>query len=124
MHRIPASRNRPIIFASGLWLLARQWPEVAKVAKAPPLPLALAALGPALLLYLFGRMIGVLGIEMFALMATLYAAVFAFGGGWVYVGLWQIGAPGWLALVACVVITAGLRGLALWRDWRLPTWRT
>ena len=24
--------------------------------------------------------------------------------------------PGWLALVACVVVTAGLRGLALWRD--------
>jgi len=51
-------------------------------------------------------------------------AVCAFVGGWVYVGLWQMDAPGWLALVACVVVTAGLRGLALWRNWQLPAWRT
>ena len=50
-------------------------------------------------------------------------AVCAFGGGWVYVGLWATDAPGWLALVACVVVTAGLRGLALWRNWQLPAWR-
>lgn len=50
-------------------------------------------------------------------------AVCAFAGGWAYVGLWQFGAPGWLALVACVVITAGLRALALWRNWELPAWR-
>ena len=51
-------------------------------------------------------------------------AVCAFAGGWVYVGLWHMEAPGWLALVACVVATAGLRGLALWRNWQLPAWRT
>lgn len=51
-------------------------------------------------------------------------AVCAFAGGWLYVGLWHIEAPGWLALLACVVVTAGLRGLALWRDWQLPGWRT
>lgn len=50
-------------------------------------------------------------------------AVCAFAGGWVYVGLWQMDAPGWLALVACVAVTAGLRGLAVWRDWQLPAWR-
>lgn len=50
-------------------------------------------------------------------------AVCAFAGGWVYVGLWATDAPGWLALVACVAVTAGLRGLALWRDWQLPAWR-
>jgi uncharacterized membrane protein YeiH len=50
-------------------------------------------------------------------------AVCAFAGGWVYVGLWQLDAPGWLALVACVLITAGLRALALWRNWQLPAWR-
>ncbi|PKO67236.1 MAG: hypothetical protein CVU22_12785 [Betaproteobacteria bacterium HGW-Betaproteobacteria-16] len=50
-------------------------------------------------------------------------AVCAFAGGWVYVGLWHMEAPGWLALVACVVATAGLRGLALWRNWQLPAWR-
>ena len=51
-------------------------------------------------------------------------AVCAFVGGWVYVGLWQLDAPGWLALVACVGVTAGLRALALWRNWQLPAWRT
>jgi len=50
-------------------------------------------------------------------------AVCAFVGGWVYVGLWQAEAPGWLAMVACVTVTAGLRGLALWRNWELPAWR-
>lgn len=51
-------------------------------------------------------------------------AVCAFAGGWVYVGLWQLDAPGWLALLACVAVTAGLRGLALWRNWQLPAWKT
>ena len=50
-------------------------------------------------------------------------AVCAFIGGFVYVGLWQIAAPGWLALLACVGVTAGLRALAVWRDWHLPAWR-
>ncbi|MDP3325777.1 trimeric intracellular cation channel family protein [Hydrogenophaga sp.] len=51
-------------------------------------------------------------------------AVCAFVGGWVYVGLWQMDAPGWLALVACVGVTAGLRALALWRNWQLPAWKS
>lgn len=50
-------------------------------------------------------------------------AVCAFVGGWVYVGLWQVDAPGWVALMACVAVTAGLRGMALWRNWELPAWR-
>lgn len=50
-------------------------------------------------------------------------AVCAFAGGWVYVGWWQFTGSGTQALVACVVVTAGLRGLALWRNWQLPVWR-
>lgn len=50
-------------------------------------------------------------------------AVCAFLGGWIYVALWQIQAPEWVTWVACVGITAGLRGLALWRNWQLPAWR-
>ncbi|MCU0763960.1 MAG: trimeric intracellular cation channel family protein [Hydrogenophaga sp.] len=50
-------------------------------------------------------------------------AVCAFAGGWVYVALWHLQAPGWVALVACVGVTAGMRGLALWRNWQLPAWR-
>lgn len=50
-------------------------------------------------------------------------AVCAFAGGWVYVGLLYLGQPGSLALLACVAVTAGLRGLALWRNWQIPGWR-
>lgn len=50
-------------------------------------------------------------------------AVCAFAGGWVYVVLWQLALPGWLALLGCLGVTAGLRGLALWHNWRLPAWR-
>ena len=50
-------------------------------------------------------------------------AICAFAGGWVYVGLWQVDSPAWVALVACVAVTAGLRVLALWRNWQLPAWR-
>jgi uncharacterized membrane protein YeiH len=50
-------------------------------------------------------------------------AVCAFAGGWLYVALWTVNAPGWVALVFCVGATAGLRALALWRDWQLPAWK-
>ncbi len=50
-------------------------------------------------------------------------ALCAFVGGWVYLGLAALAAPEWLALLATVTFTAGLRLLALWRDWRLPLWR-
>lgn len=50
-------------------------------------------------------------------------AVCAFAGGWAYLGVWSLAWPGWMALLACLCITAGLRGLALWRNWQLPAWR-
>lgn len=50
-------------------------------------------------------------------------AVFAFVGGWVFVGLRAVDAPDWSALVGSVLVTAGLRLLALWRNWRLPAWQ-
>lgn len=50
-------------------------------------------------------------------------ALCAFAGGWLYVALSAAQVPGWLALAACVVFTAGLRGLALWRNWQLPAWK-
>jgi uncharacterized membrane protein YeiH len=50
-------------------------------------------------------------------------ALCAFIGGWVYLGLAGLATPEWLALSATVAITAGLRILALWRDWQLPLWR-
>lgn len=50
-------------------------------------------------------------------------AVCAFAGGWAYLGLWQLGVSSGWALLACVALTAGLRFIALWRNWQLPGWR-
>lgn len=50
-------------------------------------------------------------------------ALCAFAGGWAYVGTRHLDAPDWAALGTCVLVTAGLRMLSIWRDWRLPAWR-
>ena len=50
-------------------------------------------------------------------------AVCAFVGGWAYIGWWQFSGSPSQALLVCVLVTAGLRGLALWRNWSLPAWR-
>lgn len=50
-------------------------------------------------------------------------AVCSFAGGWTYVALWSADSPGWIALLGCLVVTVGLRALALWRNWQLPAWR-
>ncbi|MGV3728715.1 trimeric intracellular cation channel family protein [Hydrogenophaga sp.] len=87
---------------------------------------------PALVAVLMGLITGVFGGVLRDVVCNEIPTAFkdhrpyalcAFAGGWLYVGLWQLEAPGWIALVACVVFTAGLRGLALWRDWQLPAWR-
>ena len=70
----------PIVLASGCWLIAHRWPEMRKAARPPHLRTAIAWLVPALVLYLSGRMIGVLGIEVFALLATHVILLFAFVG--------------------------------------------
>jgi len=50
-------------------------------------------------------------------------AVCAFAGAWTYVGLDRLDQPDWVSVALCVLLTAGLRGLALWRNWQLPAWR-
>lgn len=50
-------------------------------------------------------------------------ALCAFAGGWADVALRQVEGTVVSPLLACVLITAGLRGLALWRNWELPAWR-
>ena len=50
-------------------------------------------------------------------------ALCAFAGGWVDLALRQVAAPEWLPVLACVAVTAGLRALAVWRNWELPAWR-
>ncbi len=87
---------------------------------------------PALVAVLMGLITGVFGGVLRDVVCNEIPTAFkdhrpyalcAFAGGWLYVGLWELQAPGWLALIACVVFTAGLRLMALWRNWQLPEWK-
>ncbi len=50
-------------------------------------------------------------------------ALCAFFGGWTLVGLWMLGTPQWLALLASVAVTLGLRAGAMATGFTLPQWR-
>lgn len=93
---------------------------------------ALAADLPALVAVLMGVITGVLGGLLRDMVCNEIPAVLsdhrpyavcAFAGGWVFVGLWALGAPAWAATAATVAVTTGARALAWWRDWTLPGWR-
>lgn len=92
---------------------------------------ALGANMPALVVVLMGVITGVFGGVLRDIVCNEIPTAFrdhqpyavcAFAGGWAYLGVWELGGPGWLALLTCLLVTAGLRGLALWRQWRLPVW--
>jgi len=94
---------------------------------------ALGADMPALVVALMGVITGVFGGVLRDIVCNEIPTTFrdhqpyavcAFVGGWAYLGVWELGAPGWLALLTCLLVTAGLRGLALWRQWRLPVWQS
>jgi uncharacterized membrane protein YeiH len=93
---------------------------------------ALGAGMPALVAVLMGVVTGVFGGVLRDIVCNEIPTAFrdhrpyalcAFAGGWVYLGLDLLAAPEWLGLTSAVAITAGLRLLALWRDWRLPLWQ-
>ena len=94
---------------------------------------ALLSQMPVLVAVLMGLVTGVLGGVLRDMVCNEIPSVLrdhrpyalcAFAGGWACVAVWQVSGPGWAALLACVVVTAGLRGLATWRNWQLPPWRT
>ena len=113
---------------------AIQWPDALGLGlfTATGVHQALLLEMPALVAVLMGLITGVFGGVLRDVVCNEIPTAFkdhrpyalcAFAGGWLYVGLWALQAPGWVALVACVAFTAGLRVLALWRDWQLPAWR-
>ncbi|GAB2474850.1 trimeric intracellular cation channel family protein [Comamonas humi] len=87
---------------------------------------------PALICVMMGVITGVFGGVLRDLMCGEIPqafrdhqpyAVCAFIGGWMDVGLRGWGLPEAMPMLACVLVTAGLRSLALWRGWRIPHWR-
>jgi uncharacterized membrane protein YeiH len=113
---------------------AIQWPDALGLGlfAATGVHQALLLQMPALVAVLMGIITGVFGGVLRDMVCNEIPSAFkdhrpyavcAFIGGWLYVGLWHLATPGWIALVACVSVTAGLRALALWRNLELPAWR-
>lgn len=113
---------------------AIQWPDALGLGlfTATGVHHALNALMPPLVAVMMGLVTGVFGGVLRDMVCNEIPTAFrdhrpyavcAFAGGWVYIGLWQLDAPGWAALMGCLAVTAGLRGLALWRNWQLPAWQ-
>ena len=95
--------------------------------------LALSLGYPALIAVLMGVVTGTAGGALRDIVCNEIPHVFrdhrpyallAFGGGWLYVGLAKAAMHPDVALLLTVAVVAGLRGLALFRGWRLPRWRT
>ncbi len=113
---------------------AIQWPDALGLGlfAATGLDQALQLQMPAVVAVLMGVITGVFGGVLRDIMCNQIPSAFkdhrpyavcAFAGGWVYIGLMQIAAPEWLALLASVGVTAGFRVLAIWRNLELPAWR-
>lgn len=50
-------------------------------------------------------------------------ALCAFAGGVLYLVCHALGAPDWLSILGCALLTFVLRALAILRGWSLPAWR-
>lgn len=120
---------------------AIQWPDAIGLGlfTATGVHQALLMQLPLLVAVLMGVITGVVGGVLRDLVCNEIPTTFkdhrpyalcAFAGGWLYVGttigLTQISWLAWPASAAtaiCVIVTASLRLLSVWRDWRLPEWR-
>ncbi|GAB4215869.1 MAG: hypothetical protein Fur007_14790 [Rhodoferax sp.] len=113
---------------------AIEWPDALGLGlfTASGVHMGLLSGSPALVAVLMGLITGVFGGVLRDIVCNEIPAAFsdhrpyavcAFAGGWVYVLLGHWSAPEGLSLLTCVVVTAGLRGLAVWREWTLPAWR-
>jgi exosortase len=78
----------PIVLATGIWLVARQWKEALKVAEPGSFAVTLLILIPSLLLYVLSVVTGIIEIEGYALYGALLAVLYSQGGAPVMRLLW------------------------------------
>jgi exosortase len=78
----------PIVLATGLWFLARKWPEALPLIKPAPLPRLLLALIPTMLVYLFARVTQIVEIEGYFMYALLLAVLYGVIGSAALRVLW------------------------------------
>lgn len=113
---------------------AMQWPDALGLGlfAATGVSKALDSGAPALVAVLMGVVTGVFGGVLRDMVCNEIPRAFhdhqpyaicAFAGGWTYLGWWWLTDSPSQALLACVLMTAGLRAIALWRQWTLPGWR-
>jgi uncharacterized membrane protein YeiH len=86
---------------------------------------------PAIVCALMGVVTGVFGGVMRDVLCNQVPAIFSdhrpyavcsFAGAWAFLAVASVTGPAWPALVVGIVVTAGLRLLALARGWRVPGW--
>lgn len=80
--------HAPIVLATGLWLLVRQWPSALMVAKRPPLLRVVLLLAVLLPLYCLSRITQIVEIEGYLMYAVLIAALYSLVGGPALRRLW------------------------------------
>lgn len=78
----------PIVFATGLWLLARQWPSIAGVRKLGSPWVVALCLGVLVPLYIMCRITAIVEIEGYVMYATVLAVLYALIGGAAMRMLW------------------------------------
>lgn len=78
----------PIVLATGIWLLMRQWQAALAVARPGKAWIGALCLIPALLLYAFGRITNIVEIEGFAMYGALVSVLYLVAGGAVLRLLW------------------------------------
>lgn len=67
----------PIIFATGLWLLWRQYPDLLRKGRPGALAIAAAIIAPSLLTYTFGRAYGFLMLEVGGLYGVVIGLLYS-----------------------------------------------
>ena len=101
---IESGVHGPIVVATGGWLIARRLPEIRAYRRFGNFGLALAGLGVAIPLYIFGRAFDFISIETAALLLALVSVAYYYLGPVVIRMLWfpifylgfVIPIPGWL----------------------------
>lgn len=78
----------PIVLATGLWLIMRQWRAACAIARPGSPWLGVAMLLPTLLLYIFARITNIVEIEGFAMYGALLSILYMSAGGAVMRLLW------------------------------------
>ena len=78
----------PIVLATGLWLIARQWPQLRAAARPGRLGWTLLILAPSLALYIVARVTGIIELEGMAMYGAILAALYSVAGGQVMRLLW------------------------------------